>query len=121
MTAKFLTRKEAAKQSERSFEIAKKHMEKRYGKNFGIALLSACMKLWGTGAITTVARLNSNASDAIIHAWKYRDHISGVLLQRHNNDYLPLFLQNSSLAYKLIDNGSIWVDFRKVEEELEHD
>ena len=124
MTAKFLTPDEIKYLSERTLHTAETHVEKRYkklGKGFGTALFHACMNDWGTGPTTTAARLNSEATDHIQNAWQYRDHIAGILLQRSDNGYLPLFLHNASLADKLAMSGSIWVDFRAVERELNHD
>lgn len=124
MTAKFLTPDEVSHLKQRAFSIAEQHVENRYhklGKGFGAALFRSCLAKWGCGATTVAARLNSEATDHIQNAWQYRDHIAGILLQRSDNGYLPLFLHNASLADKLAMSGSIWVDFRAVERELNRD
>jgi len=124
MTAKFLTPHEIKYLAKCTLQTAKNHVEKRYkkqGEGFGTALFNACMKDWGSGPTTTAARLNSDASDHIENAWQFHDQIAGVLLQRSDRGYLPLLLQNSSLADKLAMSGSMWVDFKTVVKELKHD
>jgi len=124
MTAKFLTPDEVTHLKQRAYAVAEQHVENRYrrlGKGFGAALFRSCLSNWCCGATTVAARLNSEAAHHIENAWQYRDHVAGVLLQRCDRGYLPLFLHNSSLADKLAMSGSIWVDFRAVEKELNHD
>jgi len=124
LTAKFLSPDEVRRLKKRSYDVAQKHVESRYsnlGSGVGTAMFRACMADWGCGATATAARLGSEAASHIEHAWQYREHITGILLQRCENTYIPLFLHNSSLADKLSTCGSIWVDFRKVESELAND
>ena len=121
MSAAFLSPDQVKALSARASEVACLHCEARYaslGEGIGSALFRACRKTWGTGPSTTSARLCSEASDHIIHAWKYRDHVSGLLLQKAPKGFIPLYLHNGSLAPALAANGAIWVDFRKVEKEL---
>jgi len=124
MPAKFLTPEEVSHLRQRAYSIAEQHVENRYstlGKGFGAALFRSCLANWGCGATTVAARLNGEAAEHIRNAWLFRDQIAGILLQRCDRGYLPLFLHDASLADKLAMSGSIWVDFRAVERELGHD
>lgn len=120
--AKFLSPEDVLALSKRSYDHARLQVEARYtsmGKGFGSALFEVCLRLWGAGPVTTATRLNSDASDHIITAWQYREHVAGLLLQRHENKLIPLFMHNTSLAEKLCGRGGLWIDFNKVAKELE--
>lgn len=124
MTAKFLTPDEVKVLSARAFSAAERHVETAYktvGVGFGKALFNTCMRSWGSGPTSTAARLNSEATEHIIHAWKLRDHIVGLLLQRTEHGLIPLYLHNTSLAHKLSSEGSMWIDFTEVEKEWRND
>ena len=117
----FLSPAQVTTLSIRADEINRRHCEARYaslGDGIGSALFRACRKTWGTGPATTAARLCSEASDHIIHAWKYRDHIGGLLLQQTHKGFVSLYLHNVSLGPKLAERVSLWIDFQEVRKEL---
>ena len=119
----FLSPEQVTTLSNRADEINRRHCEARYaslGDGIGSALFRACRKTWGTGPCTTAARLCSEASDHIIHAWKHRDHIGGLLLQRTHKGTIPLYLHNVSLGPKLAERGSLWIALVEIEKELNY-
>ena len=121
MSATFLSPDQVKALSDRASEVACLHCEAQYaslGDGIGTALFRACRKTWGTGPSTTSARLCSEAADHIMHAWKHRDHISGLLLQQTSKDFVPLYLHNASLGPKLAERGSLWIDLKEIEKEL---
>ena len=120
--AKFLSPDEVRAQAKQSYDNARAHVETRYnelGNGFGTALFDVCKCLWGTGPATTAVRQNGDASDHIIHAWQYREHVAGLLLQKYENQMIPLFMQNTNLAERLCGRGGLWIDFKRVAKELE--
>ena len=122
MSSAFLSTDQVKALSARADEVARRHCEARYaslGDGIGSALFRACRKTWGTGPATTSTRLCSEASDHIIHAWKHRDHIGGLLLQRTHKGAIALYVQNRSLGPKLAERGSLWIDFQEARKELE--
>lgn len=121
MPAKFLTPDEIQSQRNRATEFGAKNVEAFYskmGKGFGRALFFSCMRMWGSGPAITAARLNTNARGAIEKAWQYNDSLAGVLLKRHNFDFMPIFLQTNKLAHVLTERGDYFVDFAELSKEL---
>ena len=89
------------------------------GDSFANALFDSCMAEWGTGPSTTWMRLNSSVKDHILHAWQHNDLIEGVLLLRKDIDeYTPLWIHRPSLAHKLSDKQSLWINFRAIKESM---
>ena len=124
MSATFLSPDQVKALSARADEINRRHCEARYaslGDGIGSALFRACRKTWGTGPCTTAARLCSEAADHIMHAWKHRDYVSGLLLQQTSKGFVPLYLHNVSLGPKLAERGSLWIDLVEIEKELSDD
>ena len=124
MNNRFLSPEQVTTLSNRSDEINRRHCEARYaslGDGIGSALFRACRKTWGTGPATTSARLCSEAADHIMHAWKHRDHIGGLLLQQTHKGFVPLYLHNVGLGPKLAERGSLWIDLKEIEKELSDD
>ena len=119
----FLSPEQVTTLSNRSDEINRRHCEARYaslGDGIGSALFRAFRKTWGTGPATTSARLCSEAADHIMHAWKHRDCVSGLLLQQTSKGFVPLYLHNVSLGPKLAERGSLWIDLVEIEKELNY-
>ena len=121
MPAKIYTDNELLTMRNKSIKIGQQHVENTYkelGIGFGTALFNACMRVWGSGPATTVARLNGNAFELIIKAWKLSNDIAGVMLIRDGVSLTPLYLHQVSLAYKLAERGNIWIDFAEIKKEL---
>lgn len=121
MGADFLTKAQKAKQSERTIENAAKGISDFYielGPNFGRALFFACMRVWASGAFTTLIRLNNDVRPHIITAWKCGDDIAGVLLKKHGFEFTPIYMTALKLADKLASRADLYVDFREVRKEL---
>ena len=121
MPAKIYTDNELLTMRNKSIKIGQQHVENAYkdiGVGFGTALFNACMRVWGSGPATTVARLNGNAFELIKKAWKLSNDIAGVMLIRDGVSLTPLYLHQVSLAYKLAERGNIWIDFAEIKKEL---
>ena len=118
----FLTREQILQTAKRSAEINRQRMRDCYAEvstDFADALFDVCMSEWRTGPATTWMRLNSSAKDHILHAWAFRNDICGVLLIRKDLDeYVPLFVHRPSLAHKLSDKTSLWINFGAIKEAL---
>ena len=118
----FLTREQILQTAKRSAEINRQRMRDCYAEvstDFADALFDVCMYEWRTGPATTWMRLNSSAKDHILHAWAFRNDICGVLLIRKDLDeYVPLFVHRPSLAHKLSDKTSLWINFRAIKEAM---
>ena len=119
----FLTPEQILQTAKRSEEINRQRMRDCYAElstEFADALFDVCMAEWRTGPATTWMRLNGSAKDHILHAWQYRDDIEGILLIRKDLDeFVPLFIHRPSLAHKLSDKTSLWINFRAIKEALE--
>ena len=119
----FLTRDQILQTAKRSEEINRQRTRDLYaelGNAFADSLFDTCMAEWRAGPAVTSMRLSSSAKDHILHAWQYRDDIEGVLLIRKGVDqFVPLFIHRPSLAHKLSDKTSLWINFRAIKEALE--
>jgi hypothetical protein len=119
----FLTPEQILQTAKRSEEINRQRTRDYFaelGDAFADALFDACMCEWRTGPAVTSMRLSNSAKDHILHAWQYRDDIAGVLLLRKDVDqFVPLFIHRPSLAHKLSDKTSLWINFRAIKEALE--
>ena len=119
----FLTPDQILQTAKRSKEINRQRTRDLYaelGNAFADALFDVCQSEWRIGPSVTWMRLNSSAKDHILHAWQYRDNIEGVLLIRKDLDeYVPLFVHRPSLAHKLSDKKSLWINFRAIKEAME--
>ena len=121
MAAKFYTDAELKTARDRAVEIAAEGVASFYsdvGSGFGRALFFTCLRLWKSGPAVTCARLNSNIRPQIINAWHWSEPLSGVLLKKHDLDFIPLFLQTDKLAPLLTQEGDLWIDFQEVRKEL---
>ena len=121
MAAKFYTADELQIVRDRAVEIAAEGVANFYREispEFGRALFFTCMRLWKSGPAVTCARLNSNIRPQIINAWHWSQPLSGVLLKKHDLDFIPLFLQTDKLAPLLTQEGDLWIDFEEVRKEL---
>ena len=118
----FLTREQILQTAKRSAEINRQRMRDCYAEvstDFADALFDVCMAEWRTGPAVTWMRLNNSAKDHILHAWQFRDDICGVLLIRKDVDeYVPLFVHRPSLAHKLSDKTSLWINFAAIKEAI---
>ena len=119
----FLTPDQILQTAKRSEEINRQRMRDCYADlstEFADALFDVCQTEWRTGPATTWMRLNSSAKDHILHAWQYRNDIEGILLIRKDVDqFVPIFIHRPSLAHKLSDKTSLWINFRAIKEALE--
>ena len=119
----FLTPGQILQTAKCSEEINRQRMRECYftlGDAFADALFDVCMAEWTTGPAVTSMRLSNSAKDHILHAWQYRDDISGILLLRKDLDeFVPLFIHRPSLAHKLSDKTSLWINFRAIKEAME--
>ena len=121
MAAKFYTDAELKTARDRAVEIAAEGVASFYsdvGVQFGNALFFTCLRLWKSGPAVTCAILNSNIRPQIINAWHWSEPLSGVLLKKHNLDFIPLFVQTDKLALLLTQEGDLWIDFQEVRKEL---
>ena len=121
MAAKFYTADELQIVRDRAVEIAAEGVANFYREispEFGRALFFTCMRLWKSGPAVTCARLNSNIRPQIINAWRWSEPLSGVLLKKHDLDFIPLFLQTDKLAALLTQENDHWIDFEEVRKEL---
>ena len=121
MAAKFYTADELQTVRDRAVEITEVGVESFYsgiGSNFRQAHFFICMRLWKSGSAVTCARLNSNIRPQIINAWRWSEPLSGLLLKKHDLDFIPLFLQTDKLAALLTKEGDLWIDFQEVRKEL---
>ena len=121
MTAKFYTDVELKTARNKAVEIAADGVASFYsdvGSKFGRALFFTCMRLWKSGPPVTCARLNSNIRPQIINAWHWSEPLSGVLLKKHDLDFMPVFVQTDKLAHVLTQEGDLWIDFQEVRKEL---
>ena len=121
MPAEFYTPDELRTVRDSAVEIAAQGVANFYHEispQFGRALFFTCMRTWGSGPAITAARLNSNARSQIINAWRWSEALSGILLKKHNLDFIPLFLQTNKLSALLTQKGDLWIDFQEVRKEL---
>ena len=121
MPAEFYTPDELQAVRDRTVEIAAQGVANFYHEispQFGRALFFTCMRTWGSGPAITAARLNSTERSQIINAWRWSEPLSGILLKKHNLDFIPLFLQTNKLSALLTQKGDLWIDFQEVRKEL---
>jgi hypothetical protein len=121
MAAKFYTDAELKTARDKAVEIAAEGVASLYsdvGVQFGRALFFTCMRLWKSGPAVTCARLNSNIRPQIINAWHWSEPLSGVLLKKHDLDFIPLFLQTDKLAFLLTQERDLWISFIEIRKEL---
>ena len=121
MAAGFYTPDELQTVRDRAVEIAAEGVANFYHEistEFGRALFFTCMRKWGSGPAVTAARLNSNARFSICNALRWSEPLSGILLKKHDLDFIPLFLQTNKLSALLTQKGDLWIDFQEVRKEL---
>ena len=113
----YFTSEQLAEIRIRNDEKAEKHLSAIYGAAFGPALYRAVVKTWGCGPAVATARL-SDAADEITAAWSLKDNLAGLLLRKDGLSYVPLYISNQALAYKLCGSADLWIDFRAIQKEL---
>ena len=121
MGAGFLPKDQKAKQRERTIENAAQGVSEFYtelGPDFRRALFFACMRVWASGASTTLMRLNNEVRPHIVNAFKYGEDIAGVLLKKNGFEFTPIYMTTPQLADKLASRADLYMDFREVRKEL---
>ena len=121
MAGGFLTQADLNRQKDKAISIGAASVEAFYSEvaeGFGRALFFACMRTWGSGPISTVSRLNTDARSQIANAWRWHGKLAGVLLKRQGSDFTPIFLHCKATAKPLTQQGDFYVDFEELRKEL---
>jgi hypothetical protein len=117
-TAKWLTPTEVAQTRKNSITVAKTMVQSAF-PDWPVerteALLDGAMTTWGYGPLITANTL-VRTNDLITAAWRQRDNITGVMLLREGEGFVPLYLHRILLALKMQSPTALWIDFTPLKE-----
>ena len=88
------------------------------GDDFSRALFFTHMQIWGVGPSVAADRLTRIAYEPILTTWQWSENLSGILLKRHEKEFVPLLLQTPAIAKKLTEPGDLWIDFVELRKTL---